>query len=437
MKRRNFVKSITGSLAALPLLPRLGEALTEPLQNLHRDLEKLSGDQSQWTSAPWKRIRKEFLLNPDVIHLNCGSVGAVPRLVLDALSSYTYQLEGNPVRNTWGGLGAGTEAVRQKAAEFIGADLDETVLTRNTTEGMNAVATGIELEPGDEILTTNHEHGGGMVGWQHLVRHRGVKIVQIKMPVPVKDTPQILQLIRDHITPRTRVCCFSHVETISGLEMPLAEIAKITRPKGILLSCDGAQAPGMLQVDVKALGVDTYASSSHKWMLAPKGCGLLYIRKAVQERVQPVFTYSGPGSYSASSGTRNVAQILAHGVTMDFHNTIGRDRIEARCRQLSRRMRGHLDQVKGLRRITPDGTDLSSGIVSYSVDEAKGKNGTIANRLWQEHDIVVKVLPGTYKVEGGMAQENYNGLRFSTHIFNSETEVDRTANLIEAMLKKS
>lgn len=432
MKRRSFVKSLTGSLAALPLLPRLGESLTEPLQNLHGDLEKL-GD-TDWNRAHWKRIRQEFLLNPDVIHLNCGSVGAVPRLVLDAMSSYTYQLEGNPARNTWGGLGSGMEAVRQKAADFIGAALDETVLTRNTTEGMNAVAAGLDLEEGDEILTTTHEHGGGMVCWQHLARRRGVRIVQIDIPAPVQDADQILRLVRQHITPRTRVCSFSHIETLTGLQMPLAAIAKITRPKGILLACDGAQAPGMLEVDVKALGVDTYASSSHKWMLAPKGCGLLYIRKEVQEQVQPAFTYSGPGSYSASSGTRNVAQILAHGVTMDFHNAIGRGRVEARCRQLSARMRQRLDQVDGLHCITPRQATLTGGIVSFAVDPERGSNRDIANRLWQEHDIVVKVLPGTYQVEGGIKQKNYNGLRFSTHIFNDEAEIDRTANLLADML---
>ena len=435
MERRSFVKSLTGSLAALPLLPSLGAALTEPLQNLHGDLDKL-GD-ADWGRAHWKRVRQEFLLNPDVIHLNCGSVGAVPRLVLDALSGYAYQLEGNPARNTWGGLGAGMEAVRQKAADFIGAELEETVLTRNTTEGMNAVAAGLDLGEGDEILTTTHEHGGGMVCWQHLARRSGARIVQIDMPAPARDADQILQLVRDHITPRTRVCSFSHIETLTGLQMPLAAIAEITRPKGILLACDGAQAPGMLDVDVKALGVDTYASSSHKWMLAPKGCGLLYIRKEAQERVQPAFTYSGPGSYSASSGTRNVAQILAHGVTMDFHNAIGRPRVEARCRQLMARMRDRLDRVDGLQCVTPALASLTGGIVSYSVDPDRASNRDIAGRLWQDHDIVVKVMPGTYKIEGGVKPKNYNGLRFSTHIFNNEAEIDRTADLIAHMLKKA
>ena len=162
------------------------------------------------------------------------------------------------------------------------------------------------------------------------------------MPAPVKDKGQILELVAKHITPRTRVCSFSHVETITGLRMPLAEIAALTRPREIFLVCDGAQAPGMLQVDVKALGVDAYASSSHKWMLAPKGSGLLYIRKEVQDRIQPLVLSTGYQAYTSASGTRNVCQILGHGLAMDFHNAIGRDRVEARCRALSDHLRRRL-----------------------------------------------------------------------------------------------
>ena len=258
---------------------------------------------------------------------------------------------------------------------------------------MNHVASGLDLQPGDEVLTTNHEHGGGMVCWQHLARTRGVVVRCIKMPNPVRDAAQILQLVEDHLTPRTRVCSFCHIDTITGLQMPLTAIAALTRPRDILLVCDGAQAPGMLNVDVKSLGVDTYASSSHKWMLAPKGTGLLYIRKDVQDRIRPVFTYSGYNAYSASSGTRNVPQIVAHGVAMEFHNTIGRPRIEARCRQLSAYARQRLAEIPQLTPITPSQRELSSGIVSFSL--TSGSHSEVVSAL-QKRDIFLKPAQGTY-----------------------------------------
>lgn len=431
MERRAFVKTLAASLAALPFVPEISQALADQLQLLAADLQKIADEPPRW-----RRVRAEFLLNPGVVHLNCGSLGATPRLVIDAVAAYLRAVEGDPVHTVWGRLGEGMEEVRAKAAEFIGAQVEEVALTRNTTEGMNAIASGLKLSAGDEILTTNHEHGGGMVCWQYLAKRLGVKVVYLKMPAPVQSKDQILQLVEDHLTPRTRVCSFSHVETITGLQMPLADIARLTRPRGILLVGDGAQAPGMLAVDVKALGVDAYASSSHKWLLAPKGSGLLYIRKEVQDQIQPVMLYDGYRAYTGAIGTREVPNILGHGVAIDFHNAIGRERVEARCRQLNAYLRQRLSQCPALRLLTPEQPELSSGIVTFAVDPAKGRNDQLAGYLQEEHGIMVKVVPPTYAYvpDPDVPRENYNALRFSTHIFNSESELDRTADLIAKQL---
>ena len=314
MERRGFVKTLAAATLPWPGLPGTAHALEE----LEKDLAAAGEGASRWS-----RLRQEFQLKPGFAHFNTGSCGAAPKAVTEAVSGYDRELERDPVKNTFGGLGSGMEDVRRLAAEFLGAEVTETALTRNTTEGMNGVATGIDWEPGDEVLTTNHEHGGGMVCWQHVRKHRGVVVKYLKMPTPLRDKDEFLDLLERHLTPRTRVCSLMDVDTITGLRYPLADVARITRPRGVLLVCDGAQSPGMLDVDVKALGVDTFASSSHKWMLAPKGSGLLYIRREVQDRVQPVFLYSGYGGYSASSGTRDVAGILGHGVAMEFHNLLG------------------------------------------------------------------------------------------------------------------
>jgi selenocysteine lyase/cysteine desulfurase len=418
MERRAFFRGLTAGLAAYPGLAGAVAAARESWDRLRDDLKMARDD-----AAFWSRVRQEFLLHPGLIHLNTGTMGATPRPVIDAVAGWMYELEGDPASQVFGPLGARMEQVRERAAEFLGARLDEIVLTENTTSGLNAVAQGIGgwLKAGDEILTTNHEHPGGSVCWEYLAKHQGVKILRMPMPAPVKDEGQILQLVQDHLTPRTRVCSFSHVETITGLRMPLAEIAAITGPRDIVLVCDGAQAPGMLKIDVKALRVDCYASSSHKWMLAPKGSGLLYIRKEVQDRIQPMLLCTGYQAYSPASGTRNVPQVLGHGLTIDFHNAIGRDRVEARCRSLCSRLRQRLGEISGLRLLTPTQEELSGGIVSFAL--AKGSNQQVSERLYKEHDIVVKVVP----------RPEYNALRFSTHIYNREEDLDRTADIIAAM----
>lgn len=419
MQRRAFVKGLTAVVGG-GALAEASKLSGEGFESLVQELKSLTDE-----ATFWSRIRKEFLLNPQFVHLNTGSLGATPRKVLAAVSGWLYEIEGDPVSNVWGSIGNRMEEVRARAAEFLGASLDEVALTENTTSGMNAVALAIAgmMKPGDEVLTTNHEHPGGAVCWDYLVKNHGVKIVTINMPAPARDQEQILQLVREHLTPRTRVCSFSHVETITGLRMPLAEISKLTRPREILLVCDGAQAPGMLQIDVKKLGVDTYASSSHKWMLAPKGCGLLYIRKEAQDRVKPLVLSTGFNAYTAASGTRNVAQILGHGMAMDFHNAIGRDRVEARCLALANHLRRRFAEIPALRPLSPDVQELNSGIVTYGI---KGlSHETIYKRLHAEHDILVKVVP----------KPEYNALRFSTHIYNREEDLDRTAELLRAMAR--
>ena len=415
MKRRSFFRTLGAGIAVSPAL-----AAAEGIKGLRDELKATTQE-----TAFWSRVRREFLLTPGLIHLNTGTLGAAPRQVLDAIAGWMYELEGDPASNVFGPMGHRMEDVRARAAQFLGAGLDEIVLTENTTSGMNTVAQGLipNLRPGDEILTTNHEHPGGSVCWEYLTRHHGIKVVRIPMPAPVKDKAQILELVSYHLAPRTRVCSFSHVETITGLTMPLAEIAAITRPREILLVCDGAQAPGMLNVDVKSLGVDTYASSSHKWMLAPKGSGLLYIRKEAQDRVQPLALSTGYQAYTSASGTRNVSGILGHGLAMDFHNAIGRDRIEARCRALSNHLRRRLVEISSLRLLTPTQDELSSGIVTF--DLKKGKNQEIYERLHAEHDILVKVVP----------KPDANALRFSTHIYNREEDLDRVADVLAVMLR--
>ena len=434
MERRTFVKSLAAAMAAAQVLPEVGEALEQQVERLRTAVSAADSD-----AKLWQRVRKEFALNPGFIHFNSGSTGAPPRAVIDALCHYTRLDETDPYVNAF----PTQDAVRMTAAEFIGADLGEVTLTRNTTEGMNMIATGLHLKPGDEVLTTNHEHAGGMICWQYLAKFHGVKMRYMEIPNPVRDKTQILELVEKNITRRTRACSFSHIDTMTGMQMPIAEIAAITRRKDIVLVCDGAQAPGMLDVDVKALGVDAYASSSHKWILAPKGSGLLYIRKEMQERIRPINVFNPIGAddfaiYSASSGAWNVPHNIAHGVAMDFHNAIGRTRVEMRCRELSWLVREHLRKIPALTLMTPEQKELSSGMVTFEIDPAVKTAAEVYSTFRTEHNIALKqgltVYPYVPQEHVKGPHANPNAIRISTHIFNDENEVERMAGIMRDML---
>lgn len=408
--RRNFIKNTSLGLLALPAFSS-ADSLLSPAE-----LARVGNDDTLF-----KLLRQSLLIPEEMVYLNTGSLGPCLRQVIDEVTAAMRELESNPVGNNWGPLGTRMEAVRSKVAGFIGADTEEIILTRNTTEGINLLGSCLQLQAGEEILTTDHEHGGGENGLFYLAETRGAVVKKINMPMPAIDASQLVALVRKGITDRTRVVMLSHVSTVTGLRMPLAEIAAITQPNNILLVVDGAQAPGQIDVDVHALGVDLYAGSGHKWLMGPKETGFLYIRKAVQERIQPVFTRGSYQAYSAASGTRNVATMIGFGAALDWLQTIGKKKIETRCQALANYCAQHLADKKGLRLISPADPGLATGMVSILLDEVP--NRKIFDKM-REENIIIKLLP------------NGNALRFSFHLFNTQADADRMLAALDRLLQE-
>ncbi|MDZ4714828.1 MAG: aminotransferase class V-fold PLP-dependent enzyme [Cytophagales bacterium] len=343
------------------------------------------------------------------IYLNTGSLGPSPRAVVDAVTSAMHKLESDPASENWGKLGDQIDIVRQKVADFIHADLEEIILTRNTTEGLGLISQSLPLNAGDEIITTTLEHGGGEVGLEFLQKTKGAVLKKVALPLPPERATEIVSVIEKAITPKTRLVMVSHVNTVTGVLMPLAEISRLTSVRGIYLVADGAQAPGQVPVDVKALGVDAYACSGHKWLLGPKETGFLYLRRGFQPSAQPVFTASGYEGYSKSSGTRNVATIIGLGAALDWLSAIGMDRIREHSLKVRTHCMAGLKSVKGIEVISPENPSLATGMVSFSL--ANVKNSTV-HSLLKDQNIIIKVLP------------QHNAIRISCHVFVSEKDID-------------
>ena len=219
----------------------------------------------------------DLLLQPGVIHLQTGGVGAMPRLVLDATTAAMSEIEGDPVRATYGPGLTELEKVRGSCARLLNCTAEEIVLTTSTTQGMFLIAQGLRLSHGDRILSTDHEHPGGRLGWEWAGRRFGVQIDTVPISPGETDPAAIVERFADAITPRTRVLSFSHILFTTGVRLPVAELCALAREHGCWSIVDGAQGPGAMGVDVKAIGCHAYAASGHKWMLGPKGTGFLYI----------------------------------------------------------------------------------------------------------------------------------------------------------------
>lgn len=365
----------------------------------------------------------DFLFSPGLHYLQTGSLGPTPRPVLEQAIAFWRELERNPTAVGYGAQEQAMDEVRHRAAGFLGCGTDELVLTRCTTDGMNQVAQGLRLSAGDRVLTTDQEHPGGRSCWDYLARTAGVGIDVVPIAPEAHDPEAIVAAFARALTPRTRVLSFSHLLSSTGLRMPVRALSLLARDRGCLSVVDGAQAAGGVAVDVKALGCHAYATSGHKWMLGPKGTGLLYLSAELGDRVDPIQLQAGRAAYSASSGVTSLPSVLGLGAAIDYVEAIGIGAIEAHNLRLRERVRAGLARLPRVMLVgAPDGPQATP-LVSYRLPPA-----VEAHRLYQalleRHQVMVKVVPGNW----------FNGQRISTHLFNTEADVDALLEALAAEL---
>ena len=418
--RRSALRLGLGTLAALPLqrslLPASEAAATQALQEL-LDFGHLSGEEC------WTAVRRCFALPAEVAYFNNGSLGPTPLPVLQDLAGFARELAASPAPRMWGPLGARLEEVRGKAAALLGVAPDDVALTRNTTEGISTVGMGLGLAPGDEVITTDQEHPGGSGVWQYL-ETRGIRRIAVPLSLyPMGDI--FLESLAAAITPKTRVLALPHLTFGSGHLLPLKQIADLARKRNLLFCVDGAHPPGMMPLDLRSLGCDTYASSSHKWLCAPPGTGLLYVSPAARERIAPrVFTGTGFTGKTARRyddfGTRNLAEVLAQGSAIDFHQRVGTDRVWFRIRALSAQLRDGLESIRQVRILTPKEEGRPpGGLTAFRMEGIPHK--AIADFLGDKPQCVVRPVP------------ELDAVRVSTAIYNLPPEIDRLLTAVKQL----
>lgn len=367
------------------------------------------------------QAESDYFFLEGLTYLNTGTLGPCRKETLEAVFKMWQDLESIPTK-FYGKFGAEelAEKTRATASKFLGCSIDELLITNSTTSGMNAIAQGLRLKKGDRILTTDQEHGGGLLCWNYFAKYYGVIVDKITIPKDENNAELILQKIKSKLVKKTKLISVSHILSSTGLRMPIAEISKLASANGTLCIVDGAQAVGAMNVNVKELGCHAYATSGHKWLMGPKGTGILYLSKEAQEIIRPMQFEESYNTYNDSNGVVNLACILGLGKAIEYIEYVGINTIEEHNLSLRNRLFEKLKDLKNATILSPPHAMLSSPMITLLLND-KFERVSFVKMLLDKHKLSIRP---THKEFG------FNGIRFSTHIFNTEKEIDFASEVL-------
>jgi isopenicillin-N epimerase len=356
-------------------------------------------------------LRDEFLLDEDVVFLNHGSFGACPRDVFERYQEWQLELERRPIEFLARRIDGLLADARTALGAYVNADPDDLVFVQNATTGVNLAAWALDLQPGDEVLTTSLEYGALDLAWEHICSHAPARYVRMRVTTPLEDA---VEEIWSGVTDRTRALFLSHITSKTAVQLPVEELCTRARERGIATIIDGAHVPGHIPLDLRALEVDYYAGNCHKWLCAPKGAGFLYVRRELQDVIQPAIVgwgFEGEATFLSRhqmQGTRDPAAYLTVPDAIEWQRARDWDVVRERCRDLAARTPERLD-------LEPLGTGLQ--MVTMRLPE--GTPEDLQERLYDDYRIEIPVADGT--------------IRASFQGYNDESDLEALASALEAI----
>jgi len=420
--RRGFL----GAALAAPALPTLdlarAAAVGRTLAADDREPVDVARDE-----LAWREVQTAFTVDRSLVNLNNGGVSPAPRFVQDAMDrrlAYTNEL---PSHHLWRVLEPQREHVRTRLARAWGVDAEEIAITRNASEGLQICQFGFDLEPGDRVLTTDQDYPRMLATFRQRAAREGIVLDTFPLPVPSEDPAEIVRRFEERITPRTKLLLCCHVINLTGQVLPVKEIVAMARRHGVPTIIDGAHGFAHFDFKLSDLDCDYYATSLHKWLFAPIGTGLLYVRR---ERIGDLWPLMAADDSLKDDirkfeqiGTHPEAGPLAIGEALTFHEGIGPKNKEARLLYLrdrwAKRLREH-DRVHLNTSLAPG---FAGGIANVRVDGLDTRE--LARWLWTER--------GIYTI--GIGHPDADGLRVSPSVYTTLEEIDRFAEAVEHALE--
>jgi len=382
-------------------------------------------------AAPnWDSIRAGFPLKQGLLYFNAANIAPAPNSVWREYHKQLADFQANPAFQNREQYKTLAEAVRGRIARYVKADAGEIAILRNTSEGNNLIAQGIQLKPGDEVLITAHNHPSNNDSWKLRAAQAGAVVITAPAPVSARRPDEVFDSVASRVTAKTRVIAVSHFTNVTGLMYPVRQLAELARQRGIWFHVDGAQTLGWLNLDLHALGMDSFAGSMHKWPMGPLESGVLYVRRDRIDRVSPsilshgYWTDDGKGIRKFELlGQRDDPRLKAMEATFDFLESLSAPAIEQRTRDTALKLRTAIARVPGAILYGSGEANLSGPVIKVNFE---GKDLAAMDRtLWSRHKLAVAVTPAG----------DVRGIRFSPHVYNNTAEIDAAASSLKESLR--
>jgi selenocysteine lyase/cysteine desulfurase len=425
--RRRFVSTILAAGVGAPVLNSVAFRRVAEAAEIAGSKAPLALSEDE---AYWGSIRRAFTLDDTMINLNSGWSSPAPAHALEQMIRDMRFTNEAPVEHMARLLEPRIESVRDGLAKDFGCDPEEMAITRNASESLITVIYGFNMKKGDEVIVTTQNYGRMLNGWRQRALREGIVVKEIKLDTPPKSDDDVVRAFEAAITPNTRIIEVMHISNVTGYIAPVRKIAEMAKRRGVAVSVDGAHAYAHFPFTRDDLGpIDFYGASLHKWLTAPIGTGLLYVRRDNIKNLWPLFA-QGPNQIDdirkyEEIGTHPVAIHNSIAVALAFHRNIGADRKIARLRMLRDRWAQRLTKESDrVHLLTAIGPNTNGGIGVFNVDGLD--MGKLNSWLWNNHKIST----------AGLNHAEFTGIRVTPNVFTTLDEIDRFTDKVMVAIKK-
>jgi len=426
--RRQFLAAAGKGVSLMALASSSVAALFKDVEAATKRIAHLSPDKVASDEDFWFEIQQAFTVTRGIINLNNGGVSPSPRIVTESLIRYQWQQEDVTAYTMWQILEPQVETIRTGLAEIFGCDREEIAITRNASEALETLLMGLDLKSGDEVLSTTQDYGRMLTTLRQRELREGLVLKLVKIPIPPKNLNEIVDSFAKGITSRTKVILMSHMVNITGQITPVKAVCELAKSKGLEVIVDGAHSFAQFNFKQSDIGCDYFGTSLHKWLFAPKGTGMLYVKRDKIEKVWPLMAADKKQASDIRKyeeiGTHSAAPHLAIGEAILFHNGLGGERKEKRLRYLSRYWMNNLKALPNVRFNTSFDDTMSCAIGNVHIEGTDP--AAVSNYLMNKHKIfTVPIL-----------HDEFKGIRITPNVYTTLEELDRFCEVMTTIAKK-